>query len=160
MCSVHLLLLGMLDKAQLGPPPVRSQASLTGLLCGRVGLALLRMSEEALLQLPFERLLTALNSKQYAAFSRAPGQLLRQALSFRVSRRLAASQARLPRTFPTLPPPRVHCILPLALCGLWVQPWLLVRRPSTSAASGRSPCASGSSAVSSSESAGCSQQTL
>lgn len=60
----------------------------------RVGLALLRMSEEALLPLPFERLLTALNSKQYAAFARPPGQLLRQALSFRVSRRLAASQAR------------------------------------------------------------------
>ena len=60
----------------------------------RVGLALLRISEEALLPLPFERLLTALNSKQYAAFARPPGQLLRQALSFCVSRRLAASQAR------------------------------------------------------------------
>ncbi|KAK9825860.1 hypothetical protein WJX81_005237 [Elliptochloris bilobata] len=64
----------------------------------RVGLALLRMSEEALLPLPFERLLTALNSKQYAAFSRPPGQLLRQALSFRVSRRLAASQAEYQRS--------------------------------------------------------------
>lgn len=67
-----------------------------------MGLALLRMSEEALLPLPFERLLTALNSKQYAAFSRPPGQLLRQALAFRVSRRLAASQARPRPSAPSL----------------------------------------------------------
>jgi len=59
-----------------------------------VGLALLRLSEDALLPLPFERLLTALNSKQYTAFARPPGLLLRQALAFHVSRRLAASQAR------------------------------------------------------------------
>lgn len=43
--------------------------------------------------LPFERLLTALNSRQFPAFSRPPAQLLKLALSFRVSRRLNASLA-------------------------------------------------------------------
>ncbi|KAK9918049.1 hypothetical protein WJX75_000768 [Coccomyxa subellipsoidea] len=59
----------------------------------RVGLALLKTSEDTLLALPFERLLTALNSKQFPAFSRPPAQLLKLALSFKVSRRLAASLA-------------------------------------------------------------------
>jgi hypothetical protein len=58
-------------------------------LFGRVGLALLKTAEDTLLALPFERLLTALNSKQFPAFSRPPAQLLKLALSFRVSRRLA-----------------------------------------------------------------------
>ncbi|BDA47094.1 TBC1 domain family member 10A [Coccomyxa sp. Obi] len=57
----------------------------------RVGLALLKTAEDTLLALPFERLLTALNSKQFPAFSRPPAQLLKLALSFKVSRRLAAS---------------------------------------------------------------------
>ena len=56
-----------------------------------MGLALLKTSEETLVALPFERLLTALNSRQFPAFSRPPAQLLRLALSFRVSRRLSAS---------------------------------------------------------------------
>ena len=43
--------------------------------------------------LPFERLLTALNSRQFPAFSRPPAQLLKLALSFRVSRRLSISLA-------------------------------------------------------------------
>lgn len=59
--------------------------------CSRVGLALLKTAEDTLLALPFERLLTALNSKQFPAFSRPPAQLLKLALSFKVSRRLAAS---------------------------------------------------------------------
>ena len=58
-----------------------------------MGLALLKTSEETLVALPFERLLTALNSRQFPAFSRPPAQLLRLALSFRVSRRLSASLA-------------------------------------------------------------------
>lgn len=58
-----------------------------------MGLALLKTSEDTLLALPFERLLTALNSKQFPAFSRPPAQLLKLALSFKVSRRLAASLA-------------------------------------------------------------------
>ena len=58
-----------------------------------MGLALLKTSEETLVSLPFERLLTALNSRQFPAFSRPPAQLLRLALSFRVSRRLSASLA-------------------------------------------------------------------
>ena len=61
--------------------------------CCRVGLALLKTSEETLVALPFERLLTALNSRQFPAFSRPPAQLLRLALSFRVSRRLSISLA-------------------------------------------------------------------
>ena len=58
-----------------------------------MGLALLKTAEDTLLALPFERLLTALNSKQFPAFSRPPAQLLKLALSFKVSRRLAASLA-------------------------------------------------------------------
>ena len=61
--------------------------------CCRVGLALLKTSEDTLVALPFERLLTALNSRQFPAFSRPPAQLLRLALSFRVSRRLSISLA-------------------------------------------------------------------
>lgn len=57
----------------------------------RVGLALLKTAEDTLLALPFERLLTALNSKQFPAFSRPPAQLLKLALSFKASRRLVAS---------------------------------------------------------------------
>ena len=69
-------------------------AVLTGQsICCRVGLALLKTSEETLVALPFERLLTALNSRQFPAFSRPPAQLLRLALSFWVSRRLSASLA-------------------------------------------------------------------
>lgn len=41
--------------------------------------------------LPFERLLTALNSRQFPVFSRPPAQLLNLALKFRVSRRLSIS---------------------------------------------------------------------
>ena len=58
-----------------------------------MGLALLKTSEDILVALPFERLLTALNSRQFPAFSRPPAQLLKLALSFRVSRRLNASLA-------------------------------------------------------------------
>ena len=54
----------------------------------RVGLALLKVSEEELVLLPFEQLLAALNSKQLPAFSRSPNSLLKLALSFRVSKRL------------------------------------------------------------------------
>ena len=43
--------------------------------------------------LPFERLLTALNSRQFPVFSRPPAQLLHLALKFRVSRRLSVSLA-------------------------------------------------------------------
>ena len=43
--------------------------------------------------LPFERLLTALNSRQFPVFSRPPAQLLNLALRFRVSRRLSISLA-------------------------------------------------------------------
>ena len=69
-------------------------AILTGqATCCRVGLALLKTSEETLVALPFERLLTALNSRQFPAFSRPPAQLLRLAVSFRVSRRLSISLA-------------------------------------------------------------------
>ena len=69
-------------------------AVLTGqVTCCRVGLALLKTSEETLVALPFERLLTALNSRQFPAFSRPPAQLLRLAVSFRVSRRLSISLA-------------------------------------------------------------------
>ena len=57
----------------------------TRALSHRVGLALLKTAEDTLLALPFERLLTALNSKQFPAFSRPPAQLLKLALSFRVS---------------------------------------------------------------------------
>lgn len=57
--------------------------------CGRVGLALLKTAEDTLLELPFERLLTALNSKQFPAFSRPPAQLLKLALSFRVRQSLS-----------------------------------------------------------------------
>lgn len=56
-----------------------------------MGLALLKTSEDTLVALPFERLLTALNSRQFPAFSRPPAQLLKLALSFRVSRRLSIS---------------------------------------------------------------------
>ena len=54
----------------------------------RVGLALLKVSEEQLILLPFEQLLAALNSKQLPAFGRSPNSLLKLALSFRVSKRL------------------------------------------------------------------------
>ena len=57
------------------------------LIC-RVGLALLKVSEEELIKLPFEQLLAALNSKQLPAFTRSPNSLLKLALSFRVSNRL------------------------------------------------------------------------
>ena len=60
-------------------------------LCCRVGLALLKTSEDTLIALPFERLLTALNSRQFPVFSRPPAQLLNLALKFRVSRRLSIS---------------------------------------------------------------------
>lgn len=60
-------------------------------MCCRVGLALLKTSEDTLVALPFERLLTALNSRQFPVFSRPPAQLLNLALKFRVSRRLSAS---------------------------------------------------------------------
>lgn len=54
----------------------------------RVGLALLKSSEDQLVGLQFEQLLAALNSKQLPAFSRSPNSLLKLALSFRVSKRL------------------------------------------------------------------------
>ena len=66
----------------------------------RVGLALLKTAEGTLAALPFERLLTALNSKQYPAFSQPPAQLLKLALSFRVSKRLAQYAAEYQRTAP------------------------------------------------------------
>ncbi|KAK9809729.1 hypothetical protein WJX73_000467 [Symbiochloris irregularis] len=58
----------------------------------RVGLALLKISEEQLIQLPFEQLLAALNSKQLPAFGRSPNSLLKLALSFHVSKRLNQSR--------------------------------------------------------------------
>lgn len=54
----------------------------------RVGLALLKASEDQLTVLPFEQLLAALNSKQLPAFGRTPNSLLKLALSFRVTKRL------------------------------------------------------------------------
>ena len=62
-----------------------------------VGLALLKTAEATLLALPFERLLTALNSKQYPAFSQPPAQLLKLALAFKVSKRLAQYAAEYQR---------------------------------------------------------------
>ena len=58
------------------------------MLC-RVGVALLKTAEEELVQLSFEQLLAALNSKRYPAFNRPPDYLLKVANSIKVSRRLA-----------------------------------------------------------------------
>lgn len=58
----------------------------------RVGLALLKTAEEELLALPFEQLLAALNSKRFPALSRSPGQLIKVAMSIKVSRRLTTSE--------------------------------------------------------------------
>lgn len=60
-------------------------------ICYRVGLALLKTAEDELLALPFEQLLAALNSKRFPAFSKSPGQLMKVAMSIKVSRRLATS---------------------------------------------------------------------
>eukprot|EP00884_Botryococcus_braunii_P005294 jgi/Botrbrau1/14766/Bobra.0103s0014.1 len=72
----------------------------------RVGLALLKSGEPTLRQLPFEKLLSSLNSKQFPAFSQPPSTLLDLALTCRVSRRLAIYEAdykrtRLPLQLPT-----------------------------------------------------------
>lgn len=54
-----------------------------------MGLALMKSSEATLRQLPFERLLSTLNSKQFPVFTQPPSVLLDSALSYRVSKRLA-----------------------------------------------------------------------
>lgn len=59
----------------------------------RVGLALLRLCEETLLDLPFEQMLAVFKSKQCPAFSYSPDMVMKLTYSFRVSKRLAQFKA-------------------------------------------------------------------
>lgn len=61
----------------------------------RVGLALLKTVESELLSVDFEKLLGTLNAKWFPAFARPPDELLRIALRFKVSGRLARFKLRL-----------------------------------------------------------------
>lgn len=54
---------------------------------------MLKSAEDVLLDLQFEQLLAALNSKRFPAFTKPPNDLLKIALPIRVSRRLAAYEA-------------------------------------------------------------------
>ena len=60
----------------------------------RVGLALLKTVEGELLSVDFEKLLGTLNAKWFPAFARPPDELLRVALRFKVSGRLARYKLR------------------------------------------------------------------
>lgn len=60
----------------------------------RVGLALLKTVEGELLRVDFEKLLGTLNAKWFPAFARPPDELLRVALRFKVSGRLARYRMR------------------------------------------------------------------
>lgn len=61
---------------------------------GRVGLALLKLCEDAVMDLPFEQMLAIINSKQCPAFSYPPDVLMKMATNFKVSKRLAQYKAR------------------------------------------------------------------
>jgi len=65
------------------------------ILCndGRVGLALLRLCEDSILDLPFEQMLAVFKSKQCPAFAHSPDVVMKLAYSFRVSKRLAQFKA-------------------------------------------------------------------
>lgn len=58
-----------------------------------MGLALLKLCEDSLLELPFEQILALINSKQCPAFSQSPDVLVKLALTFRVTKRLAVYKA-------------------------------------------------------------------
>ncbi len=60
---------------------------------GRVGLALLRLCEDTILDLPFEQMLAVFKSKQCPAFAHSPDVVMKLAYSFRVSKRLAQFKA-------------------------------------------------------------------
>jgi hypothetical protein len=60
---------------------------------GRVGLALLRLCEDSILDLPFEQMLAIFKSKQCPAFAHSPDVVMKLAYSFRVSKRLAQFKA-------------------------------------------------------------------
>ena len=59
-----------------------------------MGLALLKLCEDAIIDLPFEQMLAVINSKQCPAFSHSPDVLMKVALNFRVSKRLAVYKAQ------------------------------------------------------------------
>ncbi|DBA82892.1 hypothetical protein WJX77_012383 [Trebouxia sp. C0004] len=59
----------------------------------RVGLALLRLCEDSMLDLPFEQMLAVFKSKQCPAFAHSPDVVMKLAYSFRVSKRLAQFKA-------------------------------------------------------------------
>lgn len=56
-------------------------------------MALLRLCEETLLDLPFEQMLAVFKSKQCPAFAYSPDVVMKLAYSFRVSKRLAQFKA-------------------------------------------------------------------
>ena len=60
---------------------------------GRVGLALLRLCEDTILDLPFEQMLAVFKSKQCPAFAHSPDVVMKLAYSFQVSKRLAQFKA-------------------------------------------------------------------
>lgn len=64
------------------------------MVLGRVGLGLLKLCEDSVIDLPFEQLLAVINSKQCPAFSQSPDVLMKLALNFRVSKRLAVYKAK------------------------------------------------------------------
>ncbi|KAA6417640.1 MAG: EVI5 -like [Trebouxia sp. A1-2] len=59
----------------------------------RVGLALLKLCEDSILELPFEQMLAVFKSKQCPAFAHSPDVVMKLAYSFRVSKRLAQFKA-------------------------------------------------------------------
>lgn len=59
----------------------------------RVGLAILRLCEDMLQNLPFEQMLAVFKSKQCPAFAYSPDVVMKLAYSFRVSKRLAQFKA-------------------------------------------------------------------
>lgn len=66
---------------------------MTRFLRCRVGLALLRLCEDTLLDLPFEQMLAVFKGKQCPAFSYSPDVVMKLSYSFRVSKRLTQFKA-------------------------------------------------------------------
>ena len=59
----------------------------------RVGLALLKLCEDTIIDLPFEQMLAVFKGKQCPAFAYSPDTVMKLASSFRVSKRLAQFKA-------------------------------------------------------------------
>lgn len=59
----------------------------------RVGLALLKLCEDSIIDLPFEQMLAVLKSKECPAFAHPPDVVMKLANSFRVSKRLTQFKA-------------------------------------------------------------------